>query len=87
MFSRPDFSQICVLLSVHGCGLLSAALARIMAGGPWQALCHRLFIGLLIIVAFTAVLSLGNAPQHWFISAATFAVMVVTATADFAHPL
>ena len=87
MFSRPDFGQLCVLLSVHGCGLLSAALARIMAGGPWQAFCHRLFIGLLIVVAFTTILSLGNAPGHWFMSATTFAVMVVTATADFARPL
>ena len=40
-----------------------------------------------MIVAFTNVLNVWNAPQHWMISAATLAVMVVTATCDFSRPL
>jgi hypothetical protein len=87
MGSGISIGQLCVLCSVYGCGLISAALARIMEGGRWQALAQRLFLGLLVIVAFTTILSVSNAPQHWFISASTLAVMVVTATCDFAHPL
>ena len=41
-----------------------------------------MFVGLLVIVAFTAVLNLWNAPQQWMVSATTLAVMVVTATCD-----
>jgi hypothetical protein len=87
MYGGVTIGQLCVLCSVHGCGLVSAALARVMEGGPWQALSQKLFVGLLVVVAFTTVISLGNAPQHWFVSAATLAVMVVTATCDFARPL
>ncbi len=79
--------QLCVLCSVHGCGLVSAALSRMMEGGPWQALSQRIFVGLLVVVAFTTAITLGNASQHWFMSAATLAVMVVTAVCDFANPL
>ena len=82
-----DFGQLCVLFSVQTVGLISAALARIMEGGRWQGLTQRLFIGLLVVVAFTTILSIWNAPQQWFMSSATLAVMVVTATCDFAHPL
>ena len=87
MYGSIDLSHLCVLCSVHGCGLISAALARIMEGGRWQAWTQRLFVGLLIVVAFTTVITLGNAPQQWFISSATLATMVVTATCDFANPL
>jgi hypothetical protein len=87
MYGSIDPGQLCVLCSVHGCGLISAALARIMEGGRWQAWTQRLFVGLLIVVAFTTVVTLGNTPQQWFISAATLATMVVTATCDFANPL
>ena len=87
MSNGINFNQFCLLFSLYGCGLISAALARLLEGGSWQHLSQRLFVGLLIIVAFTAVLSIGKAPQHCFLSAATLAVMVVTATCDFAHPL
>ena len=79
--------QICFLCSIHGCGLISAALARIMEGGPHQDLSQRLFVGLLIVVSFTTLLVVWNTPQHWFMSAGTLAVMVVAATCDFARPL
>ena len=79
--------QLCFLCSIHGCGLFSAALARMMEGRPQQALAQRLFVGLLIVVAFTSLLAVWNTPQHWFMSAGTLAVMVVTATCDFARPL
>jgi hypothetical protein len=87
MSNGLTFGQLCVLFSVHGCGLISAALARIMEGGRWQALAQRSFLGLLVIVAFTTILSVSNAPQQWFMSSTTLAVMVVTATCDFARPL
>ncbi len=81
-----NFGQVCVLCSVFGCGLTSAAMARIMEGGRWQALFQRLFVGLLVVVAFTTVLSAWEAPQQWFASAVTLAIMVVTATCDFEPP-
>lgn len=87
MYGSTDLGQLCVLCSVHGCGLISAALARMMEGGRWQGWSQRLFIGLLIVVAFTTVVTLSNAPQQWLISSATLATMVVTATCDFANPL
>ncbi len=87
MFGGLDFNQFCVLSCVQVCGLASAALARITEGRPWQALFQRMFLGLLVIVAFTNVLNVSNAPQHWMTSAATLAVMVVTATCDFSRPL
>jgi hypothetical protein len=80
-----DFSQICVISSVQVCGILSAALSRLFEGRPWQALFQRVFLGLLVVVAFTAVLNVWNAPQHWMMSATTLAVMVVTATCDFSR--
>jgi len=87
MFGGVDFSQLCVISSVQVCGLLSAALARITEGRRWQELFQRMFMALLVIVAFTTVLNLWNAPQQWITSAATLAVMVVTATCDFSRPL
>ena len=36
MYGSIDLGQLCVLCSVHGCGLVSAALARITEGGRWQ---------------------------------------------------
>jgi len=87
MFGGVDFSQYCVISSVQVCGLISAALARISEGRRWQALFQRMFIALLVIMAFTTVLNLLNAPQQWMMSATTLAVMVVTATCDFSHPL
>lgn len=66
---------------------MSAALARISEGRRWQALFQRMFIALLVIVAFTTVLNVWNAPQQWMMSATTLAVMVVTATCDFSRPL
>jgi len=86
MFSGVDFSQLCVISSVQVCGLISAALARISEGRRWQALFQRMFMALLVIVAFTTVLNLWNAPQQWIMSASTLAVMVVAATCDFSHP-
>ena len=87
MFGGVDFGQFCVISSVQVCGLLSAALARITEGRPWQELFQRMFMALLVIVAFTTVLNLWNAPQQWMMSATTLTVMVVTATCDFSHPL
>jgi hypothetical protein len=87
MFGGLEFSQLCVLFSVHGCGLISAALSRIAEGGRWQSLFQRLFVGLLVVVALTTVLSMWNSPQQGVFSAATLTVMIVTATCDFAHPL
>ena len=87
MFGGLNFSQLCVILSVQVCGLLSAALARINEGRRWQAVFQRVFMALLVIVAFTTVLNVWNAPQQWMMSATTLAVMVVTATCDFSRPL
>jgi hypothetical protein len=87
MYGGVTIGQLCVLCSVHGCGLLSAALARMLEGGRWQEVSQRIFVGLLVVVAFTTALSLGNASQHWFLSAGTLAIMVVTAVCDFANPL
>jgi hypothetical protein len=87
MFSGLDFSQLCVVSSVQFCGILCAALSRIAEGQRWQALFQRMFFGLLVVVAFTAVLNVWNSPQHWMMSATTLAVMVVTATCDFSRPI
>ena len=87
MFGGVDFSQLCVISSVQVCGLVSAALARITEGRRWQDLFQRMFMALLVIVAFTTVLNVWNAPQQWMMSATTLAVMVVTATCDFSRPL
>ena len=87
MFGGVDFSQLCVISLVQVCGILSAALARITEGRRWQSLCQRLFLALLVIVAFTTILNVWNAPQQWMMSATTLAVMVVTATCDFSRPL
>ncbi len=87
MFGGVNFSQLCVISAVQICGLLSAALSRVTEGRRWQALFQRMFLALLIIVAFTAVLNVWNAPQQWIMSATTLAVMIVTATCDFKHPL
>jgi hypothetical protein len=87
MFSGLDFSQLCLVSSVQVCGIIVAALSRIAAGQHWQALFQRMFLGLLVVVAFTAVLIVWNAPQHWMMSATTLAVMIVTATCDFSRPL
>ncbi len=87
MFGGLDFSQYCVLSSVQFCGIASAALARITEGRPWQALFQRMFLALLVVVAFTNVLNVWNAPQQWMMSATTLAVMVVTATCDFSRPV
>jgi hypothetical protein len=87
MFSGLDFSQLCVISSVQFCGILCAALSRITEGLRWQALFQRMFFGLLVVVAFTAVLNVWNSPQHWMMSATTLAVMVVTATCDFSRPI
>ena len=86
MFGGLDFSQLCVISSVQSVDY-SAALARITEGRRWQPLFQRLFVGLLVVVAFTNVLNVWNAPQHWMMSATTLAVMVVTATCDFSRPL
>jgi len=87
MFGGVDFNQLCVISSVQFCGLICAALARINEGRRWQALFQRMFLGLLVVVAFTAVLNVWNAPQQWMMSATTLAVMIVTATCDFSNPL
>jgi hypothetical protein len=87
MFGGVDFGQLCVISSVQVCGLLCAALARITEGRPWQALFQRMFLALLVVVAFTTVLNVWHAPQQWMMSATTLAVMVVTATCDFSRPL
>lgn len=87
MFGGVDFSQFCVISVVQVCGLVSAALARITEGRRWQELFQRMFLALLVIVAFTTVLNVWNAPQQWMASATTLTVMVVTATCDFSRPL
>ena len=87
MFGGLDFSQLCVISAVQVCGLMSAALARVTEGRRWHDLFQRMFMGLLVIVAFTTVLNLWNAPQQWMMSATTLAVMVVTTTCDFSRPL
>ena len=87
MFGGLSSSQFCVLSAVQVCGLMSAALARISEGRPWQSLFQRMFVAFLVIVAFANVLNVWNAPQQWMMSATTLAVMVVTATCDFTRPL
>ncbi len=86
MFGGVDFGQLCVISSLQVCGLVSACLARISEGRPWQELCQRMFVALLVVVAFMTVLNVWNAPQQWMMSATTLAVMVVTATCDFSRP-
>jgi hypothetical protein len=87
MFSGVSLSQLCVISFVQVCGIVCAALARMAEGRRWQGLVHRLFLGVMVIVAFTSVLIIWNAPQQWMISATTLTVMVVTATCDFSRPL
>ena len=87
MFSGVDFGQLCVISSVQFCGLVCAALARMFEGRRCQAFFQKMVFGLLVIVAFTAVLNLWNAPQQWMMSATTLAVMIVTVTCDFSNPL
>lgn len=87
MFGGVNFSQLCVISLVQVCGLACAALFRITEGRRWQALFQRMFLALLVVVAFTAILNVWNAPQQWIMSATTLAVMVVTATCDFKNPL
>ena len=87
MSGGVDFNQLCVISAVQVCGLVSAALARITEGRRWQELFQRMFIALLVIMAFTTVLNVWNAPQQWMTSATTLAVMVVTATCDFSRPV
>jgi hypothetical protein len=87
MFSGVDFGQLCVMSTVQACGILCAALSRVFEGQRWQALFQQMFLGLLVVVAFMAVLNVWNSPQHWMMTATTLAVMVVTATCDFSRPL
>jgi hypothetical protein len=87
MYGGVDFGQLCVISIVQVCGLVSAALARITEGRRWQDAFQRMYVALLVIVAFTAVLNVWNAPQQWMMSASTLAVMVVTATCDFSRPV
>ena len=56
-------------------------------GRRWQDVFQRMFLACLVVVAFTTVLNLWNAPQQWMGSAATLTVMVVSATCDFSRPL
>lgn len=71
-----------LLLGVLALGLLSAWFARIGAGSPRQSLSHGLFLGCLPMVAAATIVSFGLGPGCWLASAATFAVMVLGATAD-----
>jgi len=87
MSGGVDFLQLCVISSVQVCGLASAALARISEGRRWQELFQRMFFASLVVMAFTTVLNVWNAPQQWMLSATTLAVMVVTATCDFGRPI
>jgi cation transport ATPase len=87
MSGGVDFNQLCVISSVQVCGLVSAALARITEGRRWQEVFQRMFIALLVIMAFTTVLNVWNAPQQWMRSATTLALMVVTVTCDFSRPI
>ena len=87
MSGGVDFHQHCLISSLQVCGLLSAALSRISEGRRWQEIFQRIFFALLVIMAFTTVLNVWNAPQQWMMSATTVAVMVVTATCDFSWPL
>ncbi len=63
-------------------GLFSAAFARVGAGSTRQALSHGLFLGCLPMVAAATVVSFSVGPGSWLASASTFAVMVLSATAD-----
>lgn len=63
-------------------GLFSAWFARVGAGSPRQSLSHALFLGCLPMVAGATIVSFGVGPGCWLASAATFAVMVLSATAD-----
>ncbi len=87
MSGGVDFGQLCVISSVQVCGLVSAVLARITEGRRGQDLSQRMFLACLVVVAFTTVLNVWNAPQQWVASAVTLTVMIVTATCDFSHPL
>ena len=87
MSGGVNFLQLCVISSVQVCGLVSAALARINEGRRWQEPFQRMFFASLVVMAFTTVLNVWNAPQQWMMSATTLAVMVVTATCDFSRPI
>jgi hypothetical protein len=82
-----SIGQFCLISVVQVCGLASAALARISEGGCSQGLCYRIYLALLVLVAFMTVLNLWNPPQQWILSAVTLAIMVITATCDFRRPL
>ncbi|MFW5693302.1 MAG: hypothetical protein ACOCWL_03710 [Thermoguttaceae bacterium] len=71
-----------LVLGILVLGLLSAWFARVGAGSRRQALSHALFLGCLPMVAGATIVSFGVGPGCWLASAATFAVMVLGATAD-----
>ena len=82
MNTLMDLSPMWVVCVVLGLGLVSAWLARIGEGSPQQTLSHVVFLGCLPMVAGMTIVSFGLGPGYWLASAATFAVMVVAATAE-----
>lgn len=82
-----SFTQFGIIALVQVLGLVGTALARLTEGRRWQAACQRLFLGLLFLVGFTTIVSLGSAPQQWIMSATTFSVMVVASVFDFSRPV
>ncbi len=82
MNTITDFPLVWLVFCILVLGLFSAAFARVGAGSPRQALSHGLFFGCLPMVAAATVVSFGVGPGCWLASVSTFAVMVLSATAD-----
>ncbi|MBN2216490.1 MAG: hypothetical protein JW719_03845 [Pirellulales bacterium] len=68
------------VVSVHVLGLLSACLARFSEGCGCQKFYRGLFLVFLVLVAGSAIVSMGFEPECWLTSGTILAVMMVAAT-------
>ena len=67
-------------------GLLSALLARLSHGSRRQVACQRAFLGCMVLVGVSTIVSLVVATGWWLPSGTTFSLMVLTAIWDFGGP-
>jgi hypothetical protein len=74
-----------VLGVVQFAGVFSAWLARFSEGSRGQASCHWLFLALLGLLGFAAMLSVSFGPKYLLFSCLTLSVMVLVAVWDV-HP-
>ena len=85
MFSIEPSQLGWVLGCVQVLGLVSAWVARVSVGSRYQLAWQRLFLGSLLVVGASTIVSLGLNPGCWVVSGATMALMVLTVTCDFGH--